>query len=122
MTTRSGSSQSRWLAIATALAAMAIALVGFGASLAAAGGMTPAKTGAVSIKGFAFHAGTTRVKKGTTVTFRNRDSVTHTATGAAFNTGRIAPGKTKSVTFKKKGTFPFHCSIHQFMHGKVVVE
>ena len=102
---------------------MALALIGFGNALAADGPTASASSAkAVSIKGFAFHAATTRVKAGARITFSNKDGVTHTATGKAFNTGRISPGSSKTITFKKKGTFVFHCSIHPEMHGKVIVE
>jgi plastocyanin len=113
----------RWIAIAASLATMALALVGFSNALAMGGGTaTASKAKSVSIKGFAFHAGTTHVKAGTKITFSNMDGVAHTATGKGFNTGTISPGHSKSVTFSKKGVFSYHCSIHPFMHGKIIVE
>ena len=122
-TTQSFSKNFRSLAIAAAIVAMALALAGLQSEFASAGATAQiSKAKGVSIKGFAFHAAATHVKKGTKVTFSNKDGVTHTATGRAFNTGSIAPGKSKSVTFAKKGTFAFHCSIHPEMHGKIVVE
>jgi plastocyanin len=123
MTTTQGISKSfRWLAIAAASAAMALALVGLNSDFASAGATAQA-SGAkgVSIKGFAFHAAATHVAKGTKVTFTNKDGVTHNATGKGFKTGEISPGGSKSVTFKKKGTFTFHCSLHPEMHGKIIV-
>ena len=39
-----------------------------------------------------------------------------------FDTGTIAPGKTKSVTLDKAGTFTFFCSFHPFMKGTITVE
>ncbi len=103
---------------------MALALVGFGSALASGG---PAATAsgagkAVRIQGFAFHAATTRVKAGSRVTFSNKDGVAHTATGRGFNTGTIRAGRSKAITFKHKGTFVYHCTIHPDMHGKIVVE
>jgi plastocyanin len=122
-TTQSSFKNFRSLAIAAAIIAMAIALVGLQSEFASAGPTAQISNAkGVSIKGFAFHAATTHVKKGTKVTFANKDGATHTATGRGFNTGSIAPGKSKSVTFKTKGTFAFHCSIHPDMHGKIVVE
>jgi plastocyanin len=94
----------------------ALALVALASSAEGAG-----KT--VAIRGFAFHPGTLTVPKGSTVTFANSDGVTHTATDAgAFDTGRIASGHSVSVRFKQKGTFAFHCKIHTYMHGKIVVD
>ncbi|MGE5527144.1 MAG: plastocyanin/azurin family copper-binding protein [Methanosarcina sp.] len=77
----------------------------------------------VDINHFAFHPGTLRVGKGARVAFTNSSGVTHTATRAgSFDTGRIKPGKTVVVRFTHKGTFAYHCSIHPFMKGKIVVE
>lgn len=125
MSTTTRSTQTlRWIAIVASLAMMLVALAGFGNALASAGShiATASRAKSVSIKGFAFHAGTTRVKAGTTVTFSNKDGVAHTATGKGFNTGNIAPGSSKSITFKSKGTFNYFCKIHPDMHGKVIVE
>ena len=77
----------------------------------------------VSIVNFAFRPGTLKVKRGTRVGFSNTTGgTTHTATGSSFDTKRIAPGTTKSIRFNKQGTFAFHCKIHPFMKGKIVVE
>jgi plastocyanin len=126
MVTTTGIAQKlRWLAIGAAFAVMCLALVGLNQALAAPASplATASKANAVSIKGFAFHAKTTHVKKGARVTFTNNDRVTHTATkGGSFNTGRIAPGSSVTITFNKKGTYAFHCAIHSFMHGAIVVE
>lgn len=44
-------------------------------------------------------------------------------TGGALNSGILLPGKTFTVTFKKAGTFPYICALHDEMGmvGKVVV-
>jgi len=77
----------------------------------------------VSIVNFAFKPGTLRVNRGASVAFANTSNTEHTATkGGAFDTKRIAPGKTVTVKFNKRGTFAYHCKIHPFMKGKVVVE
>jgi plastocyanin len=84
-------------------------------------GASGAKT--VSIVNFAFKPGTLKVKRGARVGFSNTTGgTTHTATGGSFDTKNIAPGTTKSVQFDKKGTFAYHCKIHPFMKGKIVVE
>jgi plastocyanin len=84
---------------------------------------TASATKAVDIRDFAFHPGTLKVKRGNKVAFTNSSNVTHTATkGGSFDTKGIGPGKTKVVTFGKRGTFAYHCKIHPFMKGKVVVE
>lgn len=81
-----------------------------------------AATATVKIREFDFHPGTLTIQRGTKVTFANRDSVTHTAKRAgSFATGRIGPGKSVSVRFNSSGTYAYHCTIHNFMRGKVVV-
>jgi plastocyanin len=34
----------------------------------------------------------------------------------------LAPGATFSFTFNNPGTFPYHCTIHTYMTGKVIVQ
>jgi plastocyanin len=76
----------------------------------------------VSIVNFAFKPGTLRVKRGANVAFANTANTTHTASSGSFDTKRIEPGKTVTVKFNKRGTFAYHCKIHPFMKGKIVVE
>ena len=60
---------------------------------------------------------------GTTVTWRNTDRTTHTATADddAFDSGHLRPGESFSRRFAEGGTFLFHCTIHRFMRGSVSV-
>ena len=82
-----------------------------------------AASGAVTIKNFAFGPATIRINAGDTVTWTNRDSAQHTASGkgGSFNTGILNEGKSASHTFSKAGTFAYICAIHPDMHGTVVV-
>jgi plastocyanin len=114
----------RWVAIGAAAAAMALALLGLRSELAAAGPSAQAsRAKAVDISHFAFHPPTLTIVVGTKVSFANSSKVAHTAThGGVFNTGRIAPGTSIGIRFNQKGTFAYHCSIHPFMHGKIVVQ
>ena len=84
---------------------------------------TPAQAN-VNISGFAFVPSTLTVSVGTTVTWTNKDSVTHTVTSNdnLFNSGDLAPNATFEFTFNQKGTFGYHCSIHTFMTGEIIVE
>jgi plastocyanin len=103
-------------AIAAAVVALTFAIGGAALPAAAGAGST------VDIHNFAFHPGTLEVAKGSTVVFSNTSKVTHTATDAGvFNTGHIKPGTSVSVRFTQKGVFAYHCKIHHFMHGKIVV-
>jgi hypothetical protein len=60
---------------------------------------------------------------GTTVTWKNDDSVNHTVTadGDAFSSGYVPPGGTFTFAFAKQGRYAFHCTIHKFMRGEVDV-
>jgi plastocyanin len=74
--------------------------------------------------GSSFSPSTTTVPVGTTVTWTNNDITTHTVTSDTnvWNSGNLAPGDSYSFTFNTKGTFAYHCMIHGFMRGTVVVQ
>lgn len=78
----------------------------------------------VEIKNFTFGPKTITLKKGTTVTFTNRDAVGHSATAddGSFDTEVLAQNESGSVTFDKVGTFAYHCTPHPYMKAQVVVE
>jgi plastocyanin len=102
---------------------MALALAGFGSALASDGPTATASASkSVRIQGFVYHPGTLRVKAGSKVTWTNKDSGLHNAVGKGFATANLKSGHSGSVTFKHKGTFAYHCTIHPEMHGKVIVE
>lgn len=91
----------------------------------ASGQATATASGAknVSIVNFAFKPGTTKVKRGGRVTFTNTANTAHTATHAGvFDTKRIQPGESETVKLERRGAFVYHCKIHPFMKGKIVVE
>lgn len=103
--------------------ALAVALAASQAATASQPGpaqASGAKT--VDINHFAFHPPKLEVAKGGRVVFSNSAGIAHTATdNGAFDTGHIKPGHSVTVRFTQKGTFSYHCSIHPFMHGKIVV-
>ena|ERR1700722_9834746 len=89
-------------------------------------GQKPATSDSIVIKNFAFSPASLTVSPGAVVTVRNEDSVTHTLTDKAdsklFNTGPVSPGQTKTFTAPDKpGSYPFLCTIHQYMTGTLVV-
>ena len=89
---------------------------------AAPGPATASRAKTVDINHFKFHPHTLEIAKGARVVFSNSAGVAHTATDpGAFDSGRIGPGKSFAVRFEQKGTFSYHCEIHPFMHGKIVV-
>jgi plastocyanin len=109
------------LAFAATAAAVALMLAALGSSASGASA-TASAAKSVQIKHFAYHPGTLRVPKGSTVTFSNASGVKHTATARSFDTGVIKPGHSAAVRLTKTGTIVFHCTIHPFMHGKIIVE
>ena len=63
------------------------------------------------------------VAVGTTVTWKNTDSVAHTSTSdaAGWDSGIVNPGGQFSTSFSTAGTYHYHCAIHPGMIGTVVV-
>ncbi len=78
---------------------------------------------AIAIKDLKFSTPTVSVKKGTTITWTNKDGIGHTVTGdnGGPNSSLLTQDATYSYTFDKIGTYKYHCSPHPFMTGEVVV-
>jgi plastocyanin len=87
---------------------------------AAAAGGAPAQ---IQIKNFAFDPPVLTISAGQTLVWTNDDVVPHTATAdtKAWNSGQVGPGHRYTVTLTKSGTYDYACTIHTFMHAKVVV-
>lgn len=85
----------------------------------------PAATDAVVMQGMAFSPADITVKKGSAVTWTNKDDVAHTVTENDGQSGPlssdVAPGATYSFTFANAGTYHYHCAIHPNMTGTVTV-
>jgi YVTN family beta-propeller protein len=80
-------------------------------------------TPGVGIREFAFGPATVTIAAGQSLTWTNMDPVQHTTTSDSPNwdSGPLAPGATFSMTFDSPGTYTYHCNIHPFMHGSVIV-
>ena len=71
------------------------------------------------------------LSSGSTISWRNDDLITHSVTiegnpaivngEASFDSGPISPGYTWDNTFDSPGQFEYHCLIHPFMTGKVII-
>jgi len=71
------------------------------------------------------------VAPGTTVTWKNTDTVSHyvtsgkptdNETGTVFDSGNlIKPGGTYQFTFANAGTFDYFCTVHPWMTAQVIV-
>ena len=81
----------------------------------------------VIIKNFKFTPAELKVKKGTTVTWRNEDTAAHTvesstADNKVIKSEQLDPDDTFTFTFDATGEFPYLCGLHRSMKGKVIVE
>ena len=81
----------------------------------------------IAIRDFAFHPDSLSVPPGATVTWINCEDAgqephTTTSDGAVWNSPDLSPGNRFSHTFPTGGAFPYHCTPHPFMTGKVVVQ
>ena len=81
----------------------------------------------VAIRDFAFHPDSIAVPVGATVTWVNcetppQEPHTTTSDAAAWDSPELNPGDRYSHTFGTAGPFPYHCTPHPFMLGKVVVQ
>nr|WP_308162857.1 cupredoxin family copper-binding protein [Nocardia alni] len=78
---------------------------------------------AVAIENFAFAPAALTVRRGTTVTWVNRDEEPHTvvAGDSSFRSKALGTGASFAFTFTKAGSYGYVCTIHPFMHGTVVV-
>jgi len=86
--------------------------------------VTPAEaTTTIDIMNSAFSPASKGVPIGSTVTWHNSDGFDHTSTQdvGLWDTGHIASGTNKGTMISWAATYPYHCSIHSFMHGVVKV-
>jgi plastocyanin len=82
------------------------------------------ETTEVKIDNFSFGPATLTVTAGTSVTWTNRDDIPHTvvSTDGFFKSKVLDTDEKFSFTFSKAGTYPYFCSIHPKMTGKVMVQ
>ena len=80
--------------------------------------------GQVWMKKDGFSPSTLTIPLNTTVTWTNKDWWAHTVSSdaAIFESGKIHSGKTYTYQFKVAGTYSYHCTIHDNMVGKIIVQ
>jgi plastocyanin len=91
---------------------------------AASSSAVPAGGGStVEISNFMFMPAMLTVAVGTTVTWKFDDSTDHTVTAddKSFSSPPTSGGRTFTHRFTTAGTVAYHCSIHPFMTGTIVV-
>lgn len=88
-----------------------------------AGGSATGAQRDVAIPGKFFAPQRQVVLIGDTVTWRNGDSSSHTATANdhSFDSGPLTPGSSFSHTFSTPGLHLYHCAIHRYMRAEVDV-
>ena len=77
----------------------------------------------IVVDNFSFAPATTAVPVGTAVTWTNKDDAPHNvvSTQRKFKSPVLDTGEQFSHTFEAPGTYPYYCSIHPRMTGRVVV-
>jgi plastocyanin len=81
-------------------------------------------SGASALTTTAFAPNPLTVPVGTTVSWLNNDSTTHTsvANNLLWTSPNIAPGGRFNFTMTTAGTFQYHCSMHPNMVGTIIVQ
>ena len=85
---------------------------------------SPPGSDEVFIQSFAFTPSTISVTLNSTVVWTNKDAVAHTVTSddGLFDSGLMSTDGVYSHQFTTAGTFNYHCTVHPYMLGKVVVK
>lgn len=99
-------------------------MIGCAVSAIAAGPEKAPTAAEVKIDNFTFEPQTLTVKAGTTITWTNRDDIPHTVVSndLVFKSKPLDTDQTFTFTLTKPGTYPYFCSIHPKMTGKIVVQ
>jgi plastocyanin len=113
-----------WMASLPAPVLIAMLLLLPGSRSLAANDQPSAASTAVNIDNFVFGPQTITVPVGATVTWTNKDDIPHTSvsTEGVFKSKVLDTDEKFSYTFTKAGTYPYYCTIHPKMTGKVVVQ
>jgi plastocyanin len=118
----------RCVSIAVLAAALVLGTIGFATGQKSNVASAQEKASAVEVKidNFSFGPVTLTVAVGTTVTWINRDDIPHTVVSTddskTFKSKVMDTDEKFSFTFSKPGTYPYFCSIHPKMTGKVIVQ
>ena len=96
------------------------------AALASSAGFTPAfaKDVTVTIGNFSFGPSELTIAKGDTVTFVNADDTIHSvvADDGSFHSDGLDTNDKVTFTFAKLGKIAYHCGLHPFMKGEIIVQ
>jgi plastocyanin len=105
----------------TALVAGALPELTAAGAAAVTAAATPAT---VQIDNFAFAPAALTVTTGTTVTWKNEDDSPHRIgdKNGTFKSAALDTDDTFSHTFAAPGEYPYICTIHPYMVGKIIVK
>ena len=95
------------------------------AAAAPSAGASSGAGSAITISNFKFSPATLRVRDGARIKVTNDDSTAHTVTaddGNSFDSGTVDSGASTTISTPAAGTYSYHCTIHPFMKGKLVVQ
>lgn len=73
------------------------------------------------VKGLSFNPDEITIRAGDSVTWVNRDSDRHRIEGDGFASKELSNGGTYSAEFPEPAHLSYHCTIHTYMEGRVVV-
>ena len=78
----------------------------------------------VKVDNFTFSPETLTVPVNSTVTWVNKDDIPHViaSNDGLFKSKALDTDQKYSYTFGKAGTYPYYCSVHPKMVGKIVVQ
>ena len=116
--------KSVWVSGLVAPVMIAMLLLLAGSPSVKANDQPSAANVAVNIDNFVFGPQTITVPVGATVTWTNKDDIPHTSvsTEGVFKSKVLDTDEKFSYTFTKAGTYPYYCTIHPKMTGKIVVQ
>ena len=108
------------VAVTALLAAALPELTAAGEAVVAAAASAPT----VKIDNFTFAPATLTVTAGTTVTWKNEDDSPHRIgdKNGTFKSAALDTDDTFSHTFAAPGEYPYICTIHPYMVGKILVK
>jgi plastocyanin len=124
--------RSRTYTLLSTAAVAAVLVTGCGgggsgpsAGAAPSAGGSSGTPSAITISNFKFSPSALRVQHGARINVANDDSAPHTVTaddGHSFDSGTVDPGASTTIRAPAAGTYSYHCTIHPFMKGKLIVQ
>jgi plastocyanin len=116
--------RNKWIASLAIPAMFVILLFAGSTNVMANNDQPPTANADVKIDNFSFGPQTLTVSVGTTVTWTNRDDIPHTVVSSegVFKSKVRDTDEKFSYTFGKTGEYPYYCTIHPKMTGKIVVQ